>query len=243
MCVPFGTGKPINHRCYTTLHMNSDNRDRSLRGRKVVSWIGVGLGVLAFFLPLVSIHAPIVGDLQWSSYNVVSEVLGSSNNSDSPSFSKMVSSQESQHAARAPSSDANANASSSRPNGDIPLGMRLAVFFPVAVLWCYVTLVGTVMPLLFSYSPKTVAFVNGLGLVGAAYSLISVFLLDDAVKTQMRQSMERTQSSPFAAFGTALVASIHIQPGAGLYFLLACFVCLLLVQYVAALDRLTLQAE
>jgi hypothetical protein len=202
----------------------------------------VGLGVLAFFLPLVSIHAPIFGDIQWSSYNIVSDVFGSSNKSDSPSFSKMVSRQESEPAASASSTNAHANPSS-RPDRDIPLGMRLAVFFPVAVLCCYVALAGTVVLLLFSYSPKAVAFVSGVGLVAAVYSLIAVFLLDDALKTQMKQSMEGMESNPFAALGTALVASIHVQPGAGVYLLVTCFVCLFLVQYVAALDRLTLQAE
>src|ERR1700683_2688379 len=108
--------------------MNGDNGNRSVQGRRLLSWIGVGLGVLAFFLPLISIHAPIIGDVQWSSYNVVSEVFGSSKESTSPSFSKMVSRQESQSATKGSSSTP--DVSSSKAAGDIPFGMRLAVFFP-----------------------------------------------------------------------------------------------------------------
>ena len=201
----------------------------------------MGLGVLAFFLPLISIHAPIIGDVQWSSYNVVSEVFGSSKESDSPSFSKMVSRQESEPSTKA--SPSGADVPSSKAARDIPLGMRLAAFFPVAVLCCYIALAGTAFLLMFSYSPKAVVSVNTLGLVAAVYSLISIFLFDDALKTEMRRSMTGMESNPFAALGSALVASVHVQPGAGVYLLVGCFVFLSLVQYVTALDRLTLKAE
>ena len=200
----------------------------SLRGRMLFSWVSIVLGVLAFFLPLVSVHAPIIGDLSWSTLNIVSDALGSTENNknESPSFSQIV-----KRSAQPSGSSTEAT--------EMPLGMRLATFFPFAVLFCYMALVVTVFFILVAYSPRTIAFLSGLGLCSAFYSLIAVFLLEDALKGQMKQSMTGMESNAFSAFGNALLQSISIQPGAGVYLLVGCFALMFIIQYLPALDRLT----
>ena len=97
----------------------SSERQMSLRG--FLNWVLLGLGVLSFFLPVVSFNAPIVGKVDWSALNVVSEIF-QSRNVERPSFQGIVESKE------------------PTESHSVPLSIRQGVLFPIAIVLTYVVL-------------------------------------------------------------------------------------------------------
>ena len=234
--------------------MATSEEVRFRRGRRLFTWVSLGIGALAFFLPLVSVRAPIVGDLQWSTLNIISEMFGASEKGK-PSFSRIVSKPTSEMSSEAQDSEVNSKAKNSVLNSEvqdskqrasrteIPVGLRLAAFFPFTVAFCYMSLVAACITVVFAYAPRTIVLFSFLGLASALYSLIAVFLLSDSLQSQMRQSMAGTESNIFSALGQVLTQSVRVEPGLGLYSLVLCFLSMLLVQYLSGLDRLSLRVE
>jgi ankyrin repeat protein len=203
--------------------------ERQMSLRKIMTWVLLGLGVLSFFLPLVSFNAPIVGNVYWSALNVVSGMFRAQN-VERPSFQGIVGSKE------------DSDSTESHP---IPLSIRQAVLFPIAMILAYLVLCFLLAAEFFSLSTTSRKQVGILGTICSLFGLLSIFVLSNGFRQEMSSSFDGagSGSSPFSGIGQALVQSVRIEPGGGLYLLATVMVLLFLVNKMSVLDSLELRTS
>jgi hypothetical protein len=205
------------------------------RLRKSISLAILSVGVISFFLPLVSITAPIIGRIQWSALNVVSQLAEEKQNSPSLSgVSKAIS--------RQSASDSDRGSAAPRvSHEDVPLGIAIAPFIPFEIYLTYLLLIPAVLAVFMPVFQKLLGPVSVLGLVSSGFALVSVFLFGNAIQQSMatRMNSPEMQNNPFAAIGQALAQSFRVEPGIALYLLVLVMAGLLVVLQCQFLDRLT----
>jgi hypothetical protein len=183
--------------------------------RRAIAIAVVALGCLSFFLPVISIQAPIIGKMAFSPFNIVSRIAGSSS-PNSPSFADVTDATE--EISRNPTSDASLQ--DSTPKGDpVPLGIKVIPFMPFEVAIGYASLILILLALTLNPLQQNIRIVAVAGLAATAIALISIFLFSDAIQSKMAASFNTPEmrDNPFAALGQALVQSVHVDPGSGIY--------------------------
>lgn len=198
--------------------------------RRSLSWLCVCLGLMAIFLPLINIQAPIIGQFRWSAYNIISGIVRS-REGDGPSFSNMVNEQSQQ-----PQTD-EANLAS------VPWSIRQAVALPFALVAIFICILVIAVQLALNALRKHISVTALIGLVLSGYTLISIFLLDGGFRDSMTQAMKPSGSnnSMFAGLGQMMVASFKIEPGAAIYLLSIIMVALFLLQKLDIMDQRTVK--
>ncbi len=186
---------------------------------RTVCWVLVGVGVLTFFMPLVTVTAPIVGKVEWSSLNIVSGIFESKAN-EHPSFRKLA-----EH--------------SSQDSASVSWGVRQVVGFPFAILGAYVFLVAVSTAQLANTSKSFKESLSIVGMVCSLYALVSLYVFSDAYQRELQASFRGDKGASLgAAFGQAMARSIRVDPGSGLYLLAVAMVLLFLVLRLEVFERL-----
>jgi hypothetical protein len=203
--------------------------ERQTNLQKIMTWLLLGLGVLSFFLPLVSFNAPLVGKVDWSALNAISGIFQSPS-AERPSFQGIV------------ESTGDSDTAESR---SVPLSIQQAVLFPFAVALAYFALCIFIGAESLSLSTTLRKPVGIVGVVCSILGLLSILVLSNGFRQEMSSNLEGagSDSSQFSALGQGLVQSIKIEPGSGLYLLVTVMVLLFLVQSMRVLDSLELRAS
>jgi hypothetical protein len=187
---------------------------------KLAVIIALGVGVMSFFLPCISLNAPIVGSVKWSAFNIISQFSDSSSTTQSPSFGDL-------------SKNLNKEVVS-KDEAEVPLGIKLAPFIPVEVAFTYLLIVVVATTLFIPHSRKILIVTSVIGSATSGLALISVFLFGDALRQNMMKAMSGPdmQGNPFAGIGQALMQSFRVDPEIALYLLVAIMAALLVLAYL-----------
>ena len=197
-----------------------------MTGRRLASIFGLVLGVISFFLPLVTVSAPPLGnEMRWSGYSIVAGLTGLG----SENFYDVA-------AAVIYGGDETASDSGNPPKkGPSDVGQKpgaLAAFTSIiAVGVSYCILLAVAITVLIKYSARTVLRFSGAGFAVTCFALVSTFILADQLQAH--------ETGTFAAER----GLVRIDVGYGLYLLVAAFALLLVLQRLAALDRLLSSPE
>jgi hypothetical protein len=208
------------------------------KNRKAFTIAVVALGCLSFFLPVISIQAPIVGKMEFSPFNIVSRIASSSSQK-SPSFTDVtaMTKEVSKSEASSPSSIQKSN--------PVPLGIAVIPFMPGEVAIAYLSLILIVFGLTVNPLQQNIRIAAVVGLAASVIALVSIYLFSDAIQSSMAANFNTPEmrDNPFAALGQALVQSVHVDPGSGIYLLVSAMAVMLIVCQFSRLDRLTLVEE
>jgi len=138
------------------------------KNRKAFTIAVVALGCLSFFLPVISIQAPIVGKMEFSPFNIVSRIATGSSQ-ESPSFTDVTAMTKdiSKSKASSPSSIQNSN--------PVPLGIRVIPFMPVEVAIAYLSLILIAFALTVNPLQQNIRTAAIAGLAASVIALGSIF--------------------------------------------------------------------
>lgn len=196
-----------------------------MTGRRLFSIFGTLLGVITFFLPLIVVSMPPLGnEIRWSGYSVVSGLVGfTSDNFYDVAATVIYGDDEpvpdSSNQLRKESRD------SQRSGGLAALASIVSAGISYCALLCVAAMA------LIKYSPRITLRISAVGLVASCLALVSTFVFADQL-----------QSNRVGAF-SAERGLVRADVGYGLYLLVAAFALLLVVQKFIALDRLFSSSE
>ncbi len=194
----------------------------NVTGRRLSSVFGLVLGLISFFLPLLTVSAP-GNEMRWSGYTIVSGLVGFA----SENFYDIGTALVYGDSDSTPDSGGQKQADTSDSHG---LAVFLAISSFASICASYVFLVIAAI-LLMKYSPKTMFRLATTGLATTSVALMVTFVF-----------VEQIQSRGAETFASQRGLA-RIDVGYGLYLLLGAFAVLLVLQRVAALDRLLAPAE
>ena len=186
------------------------------------------IALLMFFLPLIVIQAPIVGEQEVSGYDVFSKIRQFSNQVDK-------SSESSQSSASASTREPNAQPSATpRAKGvnesEMPISLRLAWLIPIDVTVAFILAAVTFVGAGGRVQVSSISAMAGaaLSLLGLLHVTIANSDLHTWLASSFKASSEELKGNPFAGiaeqFGNLMLNAFKIKPGAGLYVLAAAMV-------------------
>lgn len=205
------------------------------KNRKAFAIAVVALGCLSFFLPIISVQAPIVGKMEFSPFNIASRIASRSSEK-SPSFTDVTSMMNDTSKSEVSSP------SSSQKSDPVPLGIKVIPFMPVEVTIAYLALILIAFGLTVNPLQQNIRIAAVGGLAASVSALVSIYLFSDAIQSSLaaRFNTPEMRDNPFAALGQALVQSVHVDPGTGIYLLVSTMAVMLIVCQFSNLDRLTI---
>ena len=187
--------------------------ERSVPIRWLVASLLV-IAVLVFFFPLVSIHIPIMGDQEWSGYDVIVKVSDMGRRLDS--------------IASAGSGETTSSTNSANPQlSDEPLSMRTLPLLPIEIGLAFVAAVLALLVLLRRSDVRKVMLVSFAGGIAAAMAVLHLTIANSDLHVwmqgQMKSVTQTSDDNPFSGFAKALgdmaLNAVQLKPGIGLYVL------------------------
>lgn len=190
--------------------------------KKLIVVLLAVFGLATFFLPLVRVRAPMVGEQRLSGWDIVK-----------PKQEKQP-----------PRDDLGLNESLNRIQGDIlrkkqqeaPLAVKqayaLAVTLPLAYL-CL--LVGATLALL--RKGRALKVTAAVGLLAAAYSVVSVYWLSGGLKEMVAGASSGGKIPIFGGLRKKVAEQVMVAPELGLYLLAAALAALLLASFLPSAKR------
>jgi hypothetical protein len=186
------------------------------------------LGLVTFFLPLVSLHVPIAGDVAFSGYDVVARMrefrqsLELGNNPLREPEAKTP--DQSRSATQSPKGSGSLEFSTSS-GPELPLSVKLAWLIPLAIIGAYVFALLAFCGSFTSWSMARVAS-TASALFGVA-ATIHTLVINSDMHAMYQRITEATKAdlkdNPFAgladAIGKVMANAFQLSPGVGLYVL------------------------
>jgi|SRR6516225_11488796 len=197
------------------------NRDlRTARAQRSSIAVLLGIALLMFFFPLLDIHVPVAGDQSVSGYELFSKMTEFRHNFDANASATIPTDEVS-----SPSTTA------AKPLSlDMPLSLQFARLVPLFIFAAF-TSAALALVALLNHQEAIKMLLLGGGCFGIL-TIVDVAIIDSDMRTWMTQSLaDNLKDNPFAAFGTLVANSFHLDVGAGLYMLTG---CLLLAALVAS---------
>jgi len=174
------------------------------------------IGALTFFLPLVWVRAPLVGEQKISGWDAVKRTQQKKKRNDlglDETLNRLeagVLQQKRQEA---------------------PLALRQAEALPYTLPGAYVSLVLTgVLASLGAVRGVQVSAV--LGFLAGAYSLASIFWLNIGLKQMVGGGGSNPSQNPFGTLRRSVAQQVEVSPEIGLYLLVAVLTALLLASFL-----------
>lgn len=163
-----------------------------------------GIALFAFFLPLVTIRVPIVGEIDFSGYKIfrmASELRERSPIKEvkvpAPSKAERPTRQRGERAGQ-------------RSEADLPMSIRAVWLAPVMVSGSF--LCALLTALLSRRNVRTARLAAGVGGLLGVLVIVHVMVINADFHAAMQKEIRRMESdlkdNPFAALGTALVSGV-----------------------------------
>lgn len=190
-----------------------------MTGRRLASLFSLMLGVISFFLPLITISLPPLGnEMRWSGYTVTNGLIGvtSTNFYDIAAIvvygnDDSVSSNE--QSKMMPRAKEETHGASTPLISIIATGFSYAVLFTLGII------------ILIKYSTRITFWFSAAGFIATCIALISTFMLADQL-----------QAPEVGSFAVQR-GLVRIDVGYALYLLIAAFALSMIFQRLALLDR------
>lgn len=218
---------PPREPAHRTTHTEADG-GQSETERKIIGFIA-GVAILMFFFPLVSFQAPIVGDIGFSGYDVITRLN-----------EKLQGYQERRPTSLAGSNEPQATVNKGKGEGvDLPISVKIAWLIPLAItgafLCALVVFLGAWLILRVPTSPA-----GGGALLGIiAIIHLKMFNSDvhGMIRSHLKASTNHLQGNPFAGLAELAVSAFQIRPGIGLYVLTICLTIAAFFAYYGPTSR------
>jgi len=220
-------GSPPRESAHKTTQMEADV-GQSETERRIIGFIA-GIAILMFFFPLVSFQAPIVGDIGFSGYDVITRLN-----------EKLQGYQERRPTNLAGSNEPQAKVHQERGGEeDLPISVKMAWLIPLAItgafLCALVVFLGAWLSLQVPTSPA-----GGGALLGIiAIIHLKMFNSDvhGVIRSHLKASANHLQGNPFAGLAELAVNAFQIRPGIGLYILTSCLTIAAFFAYYGTTSR------
>ncbi|MEE8200369.1 MAG: hypothetical protein V3R29_04290 [Candidatus Acidoferrales bacterium] len=180
--------------------------------KKAIVVIGVVVGLVTFFLPLVGLQAPLVGEQKISGWDVVKP--GEKQGRDDLGLRQTLEKLQGNFLRKT--------------KKEVPLAVKQAQALVVTLPLAYLSLLlAGVFALWAKWRPLPVT--AAVGLLGGVYSLISVFWLSGGVKEMVAESGGRFSGVPLLGrLSKSAAEQVEVSPELGLYLLVAVLAVVLL---------------
>ncbi len=187
-----------------------------------------GLGLLMFFLPLLSIRVPIVGEQNISGYDVISKA---------GQFSR-------QFAAAAPAATQGPQTAQEDILARLPLSVRVAGLIGFCIWGVFGAALATLAGAF--HSRAAAKWASAAGAVLGLAAVIHIHVMNSDIHTMLHQVVseqgQRLHNNAFASFaqalGNMLVNAVQMRPGSGLYVLVLALALAAVVTHSRVLTRL-----
>jgi Double zinc ribbon len=196
------------HYCGSGLSVGAAQWNSRVDVRRLLRYVLSGVGIFSFFLPLVSVHAPIFGDVSQSAYDYISE-MASSSGAQPLSLHSIV-----QNVASA----------------QFPFGVLQFTLFPFAVAVAYILLISLGIAELGESSQNLKEGLSAAGLVTSLYALLSVLVFNSSFHAWM---MDTARTAGPGDLTVGMVATMRFSPQAGLYLLVVTMILLVVMLRLA----------
>jgi hypothetical protein len=204
-----------------------------------VRFLAIALSVLAlltFFVPIIVVHIPIVGEKQFSGYDAITRanqlrhtlLRGNDTDQDKARIgSGAADDKESQPPVREMSS------SSSRRDPDFPASLQLSWMIPLMIGCSYLAATGALIGLALRAS-QLANFASMAGTITSLAAVIHVHVLNSDMQSWLGNSLTGSsdlKDNPFAGLANAIIGAFQINPGWGLYGLCILFGCVAVLSF------------
>ncbi|HLW78658.1 MAG TPA: hypothetical protein VKU44_03575 [Terriglobia bacterium] len=196
------------------------------------------IAALTFFLPLFSIHLPMLGDEEVTGYDTAAKIrqlteqvrslTGHGQSGSSPRLPRLPST--------------GAGGASGEPS-TLPASIRFSWLIPVLIIAAFA---GAVLTLLGSLVSLTLARIaSAAGAVSGLLALLHLWLMDSDIHQALQESIQKGIGGGKGGFlaglaqavGNAVVGAFSLRPGAALFVLTGALGVAVLLAYTRPLSR------
>ncbi len=193
------------------------------------------LAALTFFLPLFSIHIPLVGDQKVTGYETASKISQLTRRIRSATGQGEDGQKPSIKIPKTPGGD-------SGPPSNLPLSIRFSWLIPVFIIGAFISALLTLLGALFSLGLSKIA--GGLGTVCGVLAVVHLTAMNSDIHNLLQDTLQRGAGdrNPLAglarALGNAFINNLDVKPGAGLYVLTGALALAAILVYSRIISRI-----
>jgi len=195
------------------------------------------LAALAFFLPLFSIHIPLVGDQEVTGYETASKIRQLTRRVRSATGQGEGEQKPSIKPPKMPGGESSAPSS-------LPISIRFSWLIPVFIIGAFI---GALLTLLGALIGLGMSKITGtLGTVSGILALVHLTAMNSDIHQLLQDTLERGTGdrNPLAglarALGNAFINNLDLKPGAGLYVLTGALALAAILVYSRIISRIHL---
>jgi len=162
-----------------------------------------------FFLPLIAVQIPIVGELEVSGYDMLSASSG-------------LTDQTGRAADMAASPEDEGRNSNSSPESDLPLSIQAVLLIPIAIAFGFLFAGVSIVSALLSSRITNVSC--AIGAFCALYAVLHITVMNSDLHSLFAQSSGPTSLDAdwlASGLGNIIAKAVQLKPGWGLYALFA----------------------
>ena len=194
------------------------------------------LALLTFFVPIIAVHIPIVGEKQFSGYEAITranqlrQTLLRGNDTD-PDKAQIGSGAAGETESQPPVREM--STSSSRRDPDFPASIQLSWMIPLMIGCSYLAATGALIGLALRVF-QLANFASRAGTITSVAALIHVHVLNSDMQLWLGNSLTGSsdlKDNPFAGLANAIIGAFQINPGWGLYGLCILLGCVAVLSF------------